>query len=88
MPHLFLDVGYDQAFILDGCDMHFLGFANLTDDVLIEARVLNPVTRKGKLQSLSFDGTFYQNGQALVRYKSHIRFIHERLLKRYEKQMS
>lgn len=88
VPHLFLNVASDQAFILDGCDMTFAGFANLQDDLLIEATIFNRVDRKGKLQALSFDGTFYQNDQALVRYQSHIRFINERLLSRYEKQIS
>ncbi len=86
VPHLFLDVGYDYAFVLDGCDMSFSGFANLTNELFIQATILNSVYRKGKLQSLSFDGTFLQNNVPLVRYQSHIRLIHERLLKRYENQ--
>jgi len=44
------------------------------------------VYRKGKLQSLSFDGTFIQKDVPIVRYQSHIRLIHERLLKRLEKK--
>ncbi|WP_147405892.1 AfsA-related hotdog domain-containing protein [Litorimonas taeanensis] len=88
IPHLFFDVGYDQAFVLDGCEMHFQGFANLSDELFIEARVFDAIFRKDKLQSLSFDGTFYQKGAALVRYQSHIRLFPERLLKRYEKQLA
>jgi len=86
LPHLFFDVGYDYGFVLDGCDMKFTGFANLKDDLTIYARTFNEVHRKGKLQSLSFEGRFYQKGAMLVHYTSHIRLIHERLLKRYERQ--
>jgi len=86
VPHLFFDVGYDYGFVLDGCDMKFTGFANLQDKLIIEAHTFNAVERKGKLQSISFEGRFYQNGERLVRYTSHIRLIHERLLKRYERQ--
>jgi len=86
VPHLFLDVGYDYHSVLDGCDMSFTGFASLTDPLFIDARIVNPVYRKGKLQSLSFDGTFIQKDVPIVRYQSHIRLIHERLLKRLEKK--
>lgn len=86
VPHLFYNVGYNYGFVLEGCDMSFSGFANLKDELIIEARIFNCVERKGKLQSISFDGTFYQNGKVLVRYKSHIRLIHERLLRRYEQK--
>jgi hypothetical protein len=86
VPHIFLDVGFDYAFVLDGCDMSFSGFANLSDDLFIQARALNPIYRKGHLQSVTFDGTFIQNDVPLVRYQSHIRLIHERLLRRYEQQ--
>ncbi len=88
VPHLFLNVGYEYSFILEACEMEFSGFANLSDDLFIESRVLNPVYRKGRLQSLSFEGAFIQNGEPIVRYQSHIRLIHERLLKRFEKQNS
>lgn len=86
VPHIYLGVGFDYAFVLDGCDMSFSGFANLSDDLFIQARILNPVYRKNRLQSLTFDGTFLQNDVPLVSYQSHIRLIHERLLKRYEQQ--
>lgn len=86
VPHLYFDVGYDYGFVLDRCDMKFTGFANLKDELTIQARTFNEVKRKGKLQSLSFEGCFYQNGEKLVHYTSHIRLIHERLLKRYERQ--
>ena len=88
VPHLFLDVSYDYHSVLDGCDMSFTGFANLTDPLFIDAHVLNPVYRKGKLQSLSFDGTFIQNNKPIVHYQSHVRLIHARLLKRLEASRS
>jgi len=86
VPHLFLGVGYDYHSVLDGCDMSFSGFATLIDPLFIDAKILNPVFRKGALQSLSFDGTFIQKEKPIVRYQSHVRLIHERLLKRLEKQ--
>ena len=85
IPHLFYDVGYDYGFVLEGCDMRFSGFINLTDSLFIECRIFNPVYRRGKLQSLSFDGTFLQSGQACVQYQSHIKLIHRKLLARYER---
>lgn len=86
VPHIYLDVGYDYAFVLDGCEMSFMGFANLSDDLFVESRILNPVYRKKRLHSLTFDGKFIQNDVQLVRYQSHIRLVHERMLKRYEKK--
>lgn len=86
IPHLFYDVGYDYGFVLEGCDMRFSGFVNLTDDLFIECRIFNPVYRRGKLQSLSFNGIFLQNGQSCVHYQSHIKLIHRKLLARYERQ--
>ena len=85
IPHLFYDVGYDYGFILEGCDMRFSGFINLSDDLYIECRIFNPAFRRGKLQSLSFNGIFLQNGQACVHYQSHIKLIHRKLLARYER---
>jgi hypothetical protein len=85
IPHLFYDVGYDYGFVLEACDMRFSGFINLSDDLFIECRIFNPVYRRGKLQSLSFDGIFLQNGQACVHYQSHIKRIHRKLLARYER---
>jgi len=86
IPHIFYDVGYDYGFVLEGCDMRFSGFVNLLDDLFIECRIFNPVYRREKLQSLSFDGIFLQNGQACVHYQSHIKLIHRKLLARYERQ--
>lgn len=88
VPHLFLGVSYDYHSVLDGCDMSFMGFANLTDRLFIDAHVINPVHRKEKLQSLSFDGTFIQNNKSIVHYQSHVRLIHARLLKRLEASRS
>jgi len=85
IPHLFYDVGYDYGFVLEGCDIRFSGFINLSDDLYIECRISNPAYRRGKLQSLSFDGVFLQNGQARVHYQSHIKLIHRKLLARYER---
>lgn len=85
IPHLFYDVGYDYGFVLEGCDMRFSGFINLSDELIIECRVFNPAYRKGNLQSLSFDGVFVQNGRACVHYQSHIKLIHRKLLARYER---
>lgn len=85
IPHLFHEVGYDYCFVLEGCDMRFSGFINLSDDLFIECRMFNPVYRRGKLQSLSFDGIFLQNGKACVHYQSHIKLIHHKLLARYER---
>lgn len=86
IPHLFYDVGYDYGFVLEGCNMRFSGFINLSDELFIECRIFNPVYRRGKLQSLSFDGIFLQNGQACVTYQSHIKLIPQKLLARYERQ--
>lgn len=86
IPHIFYDVGYDYGFVLEGCDMRFSGFVNLLDDLVVECRIFDTVYRRGKLQSLSFDGIFRQKGQACVHYQSHIKLIHRKLLSRYERQ--
>ena len=87
VPHIFLDVGFDYAYILDGCDMSFSGFASLTSDLFIHAHILDPTYRKVCLKTLTFDGVFIQNDVELVRYQSHIRMIHKKMLSRYEKNL-
>jgi len=86
IPHIFYDIPYGDAFILEGCSIDFIDFAHLDSPIFIKCSILNPTYRKGKLTSMSFLGTFIQDDKDIVHYESHIKMMDKRLLQRLERR--
>jgi len=86
IPHIFYDIPYGDAFVLEGCNIDFKDFANLNSPIFIKCSILNPIYRKRKLTSMSFLGTFIQDDKEIVHYESHIKIMDKRLLKRLERR--
>jgi len=88
VPHLFYDVTMDNEFILEEMSVKFHGFASLSSEIVVKARMSDTKFRGRRLASATFGGSMVQSGNKILDFSANIAIMPRKLMQRLEGKAS